>query len=64
MSEEKFFKPKSKEEILDEAITFLDDAMFNFACFVSAFKRSLNKEDDRKQKTNKEHWNNWKVRRS
>lgn len=55
MSEEKFFKPKSKEEILDEAITFLDDAMFNFACFVSAFKRSLNKEDDRKQKTNKEH---------
>jgi len=40
-TEEKFLKPKSKEETLKDAIEFLDTAKFNFACFVDAFKRYL-----------------------
>jgi len=30
---------KTKEEVLADAMEFLDDMSFNFACFVSAIKR-------------------------
>ena len=32
-------KEKTAEEVLADAIEFLDDATFSFACFVSAIKR-------------------------
>lgn len=43
MTEEKFLKEKTPEEALKEAIEFLDTAKFNFACFVEAFKRYIEK---------------------
>ena len=38
-------KPKTAEEVLNEAIEYLDSANFNFACFVSAIKRWKEKKD-------------------
>ena len=43
--EEKFFKPKPKEQLLQESVEFLEDAQFKFTCFVSAFKRYLIKAE-------------------
>lgn len=36
-------KPKPKEETLKEALEFLHEARFNFACFVDSFERYLKK---------------------
>jgi len=49
MKEEKFFKPKSKEEVLKQALDHLEEANFNFACFVDAFKRYVLKDGDDKR---------------
>jgi len=35
-------RKKTKDELLKEALEFLDDAQFKFCCFVDSFKRSLN----------------------
>ena len=43
MTEEKFYKENSADETLREAIINLDEANFNFAQFVSNFKRYLEK---------------------
>jgi hypothetical protein len=46
---ERFHKLKTKEEILDEALVFLDDARFAFACFVDCFKRWVEKHEGFKE---------------
>jgi hypothetical protein len=33
------FKPKSQEVLMQEALEFLEDTRFAFACFVDHFKR-------------------------
>ena len=43
MEEEKFFKPKSKEEKLIEALEELKEANFKFACFVGCFEGYVSK---------------------
>ena len=52
MEEERFRKEKTKEEIFNDGINFLDkakesteDLRFNFACFVDCFKKYINKMD-------------------
>ena len=61
VNEDKFPKPKSSEETLKESIVCLDKSLetiikleddmkilrFNFACFVSSFKRSLEEKHGR-----------------
>jgi len=39
MEEEKFIKFKTKEENLKDALDFLDETRFNFACFVDSFTK-------------------------
>lgn len=41
--EEKFLIPKTKEEQLSNALDYLEETRFNFACFVDSFKRYLEK---------------------
>jgi hypothetical protein len=36
-------KPKSKEQELKDCLEYLEETRFNFACFVDAFKRYLEK---------------------
>ena len=44
--EEKFPKPKTKEQILNEVIEKLEESRFAFVCFFDAFKRYLEKVKD------------------
>ncbi len=44
--EEKFPKPKSKEELLNEVMEKLEESRFAFVCFFDVFKRYLEKEKD------------------
>lgn len=39
MSEEKFYKEKSAEQTLKEAVEELNEVKFHMACFVGAFER-------------------------
>lgn len=43
MNEEKFPKPKSKEQVLDEVIERLEESRFAFVCFFDAFDRLIKK---------------------
>jgi len=47
--EEKFFRPKSREQVLAEAIECLEETRFNFASFVDHFKRWIELDKDFKE---------------
>jgi hypothetical protein len=47
MDNEKFPKERTPEETLKEAMNDLDEANFKFACFVSNFKRYVEKSERR-----------------
>lgn len=43
--EEKFFKEKTPEEVVKDILHYLEETRFNFACFVEAFGRFIQKLD-------------------